>query len=173
MRMIPYGALRFYYEKMIAKWVLPNHYTFPLVAKVCADIGSLRGAQKVHALVVKFGFELDLFVRNSFIRCYSVCGRTSDARMVFDNGFVLDLVSWNSMIDGYVKNGELGLAREIFDEMYDRDIFTWNSMISGYVGVGDMDAARRLFEKMPSRDVVSWNCMIDGIRKDKRCFNGS
>ncbi|KAJ6327201.1 hypothetical protein OIU78_014139 [Salix suchowensis] len=88
----PYGALRFYYEKMIAKWVLPNHYTFPLVAKVCADIGSLRGAQKVHALVVKFGFELDLFVRNSFIRCYSVCGRTSDARMVFDNGFVLDLV---------------------------------------------------------------------------------
>lgn len=163
----PFGALRFYYEKMIAKWVLPNHYTFPLVAKVCADIGSLREGQKVHALVVKFGFELDLFVRNSFIRFYSVCGRTSDARMVFDNGFVLDLVSWNSMIDGYVKNGELGLAREIFDEMYERDIFTWNSMISGYAGVGDMEAARGLFEKMPSRDVVSWNCMIDGFARIK------
>ncbi|CAK7356212.1 unnamed protein product [Dovyalis caffra] len=163
----PFGALRFYYGKMIARWVLPNHYTFPLVVKVCADIGSLREGQKVHALVVKFGFELDLFVRNSFIHFYSVCGRASDAKLVFDIGFVLDLVSWNSMIDGHVKNGEVGLAREIFDEMSERDIFSWNSMISGYVGVGDMEAARGLFEKMPSRDVVSWNCMIDGYARIK------
>lgn len=163
----PLRALRFYYEKMIAKWLLPNHYTFPLVAKICAEIESVREGQKTHARVVKLGFEFDLFVRNSFIHMYSVCGRIQDARVLFDNGYVLDLVSWNSMIDGYVKNGEVGLARELFDEMPERDVFSWNSMISGYVGIGDMEAAKGLFEKMPSKDVVSWNCMIDGYAHTK------
>ncbi|EEF33600.1 pentatricopeptide repeat-containing protein, putative [Ricinus communis] len=161
----PFGALRFYYDKMIAKWVLPNRYTFPLLVKVCADIGSLKEGQKAHACVVKFGFEFDAYVRNSLLHMYSACGRVLDARLLFESGFVLDLVSWNSMIIGYVKNGDIGLARELFDEMPERDAFSWNSMISGYVGAGDVEAAKKLFDNMPSRDVVSWNCMIDGYAK--------
>ncbi|KDP45946.1 hypothetical protein JCGZ_11849 [Jatropha curcas] len=152
---------------MIARWVLPNHYTFPVVVKICADIGSLKEGKKAHAHIVKFGFEFDLFVRNSLMHMYSVCGRVWDARVVFDNGFVLDLVSWNSMIDGYVKNGDVNLARELFDDMPERDAFSWNSMVSGYVWLGNMVEAKQLFEKMPFRDVVSWNCMIDGYAKIK------
>uniref|UniRef100_A0A2N9FGS2 Pentatricopeptide repeat-containing protein n=1 Tax=Fagus sylvatica TaxID=28930 RepID=A0A2N9FGS2_FAGSY len=150
---------------MVGKWVSPNHYTFPLLVKVCADIGSLREGEKAHARVVKFGFESDLFVRNSLIHMYSVCGRIGDARMVFDAGPDWDLVIWNTMIDGYVKNGEVGIARELFDEMNERDVFSWNSMISGYVGIGDMEVAKGLFVRMTTRDVVSWNCMIDGYAR--------
>ncbi|GAV62336.1 PPR domain-containing protein/PPR_2 domain-containing protein [Cephalotus follicularis] len=159
------GALNFYYERMVAKWVLPNHYTFPLLVKVCAVIGSVREGQKAHALVFKCGFELDLFVRNSLMHMYSICGRICDAREVFDLGSVLDLVSWNSMIDGYVKNREVGAARKLFDQMPERDIFSWNSMIAGYVEIGDMMAARELFEIMSFSDVFSWNCMIDGYAR--------
>ncbi|XP_071722350.1 pentatricopeptide repeat-containing protein At4g18840-like [Rutidosis leptorrhynchoides] len=158
----PYGALSFYYEKMVAKCVLPNHYTFPLLGKVCAEVGSLRDGEKAHALVVKHGFSSDLFVRNSLIHMYSVCRQIGSAREVFDDGSVLDMVSWNSMIDGYVKNGEVEIARELFDQMPERDIFSWNSMIAGYAGTGDMERARELFEITPFHDVVSWNCMIDG-----------
>ncbi len=140
----PCSALGFYYGRMVGKWVSPNHYTFPLLVKVCADIGSLREGEKAHARVVKFGFESDLFVRNSLIHMYSACGRIGDARMVFDAGPDWDLVSWNTMIDGYVKNGEVSIARELFDEMNERDVFSWNSMISGYVGIGDMEAAKGL-----------------------------
>ncbi|GMY26665.1 pentatricopeptide repeat-containing protein At4g18840-like [Fagus crenata] len=149
----PCSALGFYYGRMIGKWVSPNHDNFPLLVKV-----------------VKFGFESDLFVRNSLIHLYSVCGRIGDARMVFDAGPDWDLVSWNTMIDGYVKNGEVGIARELFDEMNERDLFSWNSMISGYVGIGDMEAAKGLignvlvaryfFDQMPLRNVVSWNMML-------------
>jgi hypothetical protein len=84
---------------MVGKWVVPNH-TFSLLVKVCVEIGSVREGEKAHARVVKFGFEANLFGRNSLIHMYSVCGRIGDARMVFDAGPYLDLVSWNTMIDG-------------------------------------------------------------------------
>ncbi|EOA28902.1 hypothetical protein CARUB_v10025147mg [Capsella rubella] len=158
----PFGALRFYYDKIVGRSVLCNHYTFPLMVKVCEEAGLVKDAEKVHALVLKYGFGLDLFVRNSLIHMYLVCGRVCDAEKVFDGGFMVDLVSWNLMIDGYVKNGRMDFAREVFDEMPERDVFSWNTMLCGYVRVKDMEEARCLFENMPAPDAVSWNCMIDG-----------
>ncbi|WJX94855.1 hypothetical protein P8452_76231 [Trifolium repens] len=156
------AAFSFYYDKMIVRWIPPNHYTFPLILKLCIDNGCLREGEKGHARVVKFGFGSDLFVLNSLIRMYSIFGRIDDARLLFDASYVLDLVSCATMIDGYVKNGEIGVARKLFDEMSVRDVFSWNCMIAGYVAVGDLKTANELFEIMPDRDVVSWNCMIDG-----------
>lgn len=150
---------------MVGKFVWPNHYTFPLLLKVCADLGLVREGEKAHARVVKLGFELDLYVRNSLIHMYSVCGRLGDARMVFDLSYESDIVTWNTMIDGCVKNGDVGFARWLFDEMQERDVFSWNSLIGGYVGVGDVEAAKEFFDKMPCRDVVSWNCLIDGYAR--------
>uniref|UniRef100_A0A803PN46 Pentatricopeptide repeat-containing protein n=1 Tax=Cannabis sativa TaxID=3483 RepID=A0A803PN46_CANSA len=162
----PNSAIGFYYEKMVGgKNVVPNHYTFPILIKACAGLGSLREGEKAHSRIVKLGFELDLFVRNSLIHMYSFNGRVEDARVMFDEGSELDLVSWNSMIYGYVKNGGLSVARNLFDVMPERDVFSWNSMIGGYVEMGDIEAARQLFDEMPSRDVVSWNCMIDGYAR--------
>ncbi|KAL1371039.1 hypothetical protein HN51_001265 [Arachis hypogaea] len=159
------GALRFYYDRMISRCVEPNHYTFPILIKISGDVGSVGEGEKGHARVVKFGFESDLFVRNSLIRMYSVFGRVADARAVFEGSSVLDLVSYNSMIDGYMKNGGIGDARQLFDEMPERDVFSWNSLIAGYVEVRDLESANELFERMPVRDVVSWNCMVDGYAR--------
>lgn len=161
----PFGALRFYYEHVVGKCVVPNHYSFPLLVKVCGGIGSVREGEKAHARIVKYGFELDLYVRNSLIHMYSVCGSISNARLVFDAEPEFDLVSWNSMLDGYVKNGEVGVARTLFDVMPERDMFSWNSMVAGYVDIGDMEAAENLFEIMPYKDVVTWNSMIDGYAR--------
>lgn len=161
----PEKALAFYYDGMLKNCIFQNNYTFPVLVKACADMGCVRGGEKIHCHVVKCGFELDLYVRNALIHMYFVCCRIWDARKVFDMSSDSDLVSWNTMVYGYVKNGEVDVARQIFDGMCTRDVFSWNSMISGYVGVGDMAAAKELFEEMPFPDVVSWNCMIDGFAR--------
>nr|XP_043606814.1 pentatricopeptide repeat-containing protein At3g29230-like [Erigeron canadensis] len=158
-------ALAFYNQEMVQGFVPSNHFTYPLVVKVCGDLGLVKEGEKVHNRVVKDGFELDLYVRNSLIHMYAVCGKIKDAEMVFGLSLEMDMVTWNSMIDGYVKNGMVVFARELFDEMPERDVFSWNSMISGYVWIGDMVVAQELFDKMPCRDIVSWNCLIDGYAK--------
>ncbi|KAL5707046.1 hypothetical protein ACHQM5_025142 [Ranunculus cassubicifolius] len=159
------SGIMFYYKGMVRRCIVPNHYTFPLLGKMCGELGLSVEGKKMHGRSVKFGLEFDLFVRNSMISMYSLFGRIGDAQKVFDEMSELDLVSWNSMIDGYVKNGEVGSARKLFDEMPERDIVSWNSMIGGYVGIGDMETARMLFDRMYVKDVVSWNCMIDGYAR--------
>lgn len=161
----PLGALSFYYEKMVGESVVHNHFTFPILVKACAGIGSVREGGKAHSKVVRFGFGSDLFVRNSLIHMYSVCGSVGDARKVFDEMLELDLVSWNSMIHGYVKNGEVDVARKLFEVMPERDAFSWNTLVMGYVETGNMEAAKLLFDIIPDKDVVSWNCMIDGYAR--------
>ncbi|KAK3014828.1 hypothetical protein RJ639_008304 [Escallonia herrerae] len=102
----PNGAMNFYYHQMVAKFVTPNHYTFPLLFKMFDELASGGGGDKVHTLVLKHGFELDLFVKNALIHFYFVSGRILNARKVFGESPESDLVMWNTMIDGYVKNGE-------------------------------------------------------------------
>ncbi|CAH9080330.1 unnamed protein product [Cuscuta europaea] len=158
----PRTALAFYFHKIVKEGIFPNKYTFPVLINACADMCSLREGEKVHANVVKHGFELDLYIRNTMIHMYAVCRRVGDARKVFDMSLESDLVTWNAMIDGYVKNGEVGFAHQVFDTMPERDVFSWNIMISGYVGIGELGTAKQLFDNMPSRDIVSWNTLIVG-----------
>ncbi|KAL9684168.1 hypothetical protein QQ045_021602 [Rhodiola kirilowii] len=157
------GGLKFYEKEMVEKGcILPNHFTFPVLVKACAEMRCVSRGLKIHARVVRLGFNADLFVSNSLIHMYSVCGRIVDARTVFDEMLVRDLVSWNSVVDGYMKNGDVYMAIEVFRGMPERDVFSWNTMIAGCVVAEDMEAAKRVFDEMPVRDVVSWNCMLDG-----------
>lgn len=60
------GVLRINDEKMLTKCSEHNLYSYQFLVKICAKVGSLREGKKIHALAVKFGFGLDLFIRHSF-----------------------------------------------------------------------------------------------------------
>ncbi|XP_008788756.3 pentatricopeptide repeat-containing protein At2g44880-like [Phoenix dactylifera] len=161
----PEAALSFLRRRAPPSLVPPNHFTFPLLAKLFAELGLVSEGRSTHALIAKLGFEADLFIRNTLIYMYSSFGDVDAAKRLFDSNFESDLVTWNSMVDGYVKNGMVAAARQLFDEMPERDVVSWNVMIAWHAGAGDMGAAKELFLSMPERDVVSWNSMIDGYAR--------
>ncbi|KAK1293921.1 Pentatricopeptide repeat-containing protein [Acorus calamus] len=139
---------------------LPDRHTHPLLIRACAQRGSAREGAEAHCHAFKFGFLSDVFVVNTLITMYCVCGSLELARKVFDESPVLDMVSWNSMLTGCVRAGRVEDAVAVFDGMPERDVVAWNSMISAFARGGFVSEARRVFEETPCRDIVSWGAMI-------------
>lgn len=150
------------YTQMDKCCVKPDKFTFPFVLKACTRVMFRNMGFCVHGKVVKHGFEVNNFVRNSLIYFHANCGDLSVARVIFDASEKRDVVAWSALTAGYARRGELSVARSLFDAMPVKDLVSWNVMISGYVKQGEMAQARALFDEVPQRDVVTWNSMIAG-----------
>ncbi|XP_058102787.1 pentatricopeptide repeat-containing protein At4g38010-like isoform X3 [Magnolia sinica] len=107
------------YNHMRRNSVSPDNYTFPFVLKSCARLLFYQKGRELHAVSLKLGFEYDVFVQNSLIYMYSICGEIETACRVFDFMpiWVRDVVSWNSLISGYVQRGHCGNALDVFVKM--------------------------------------------------------
>ena len=68
------------YSLMRSEGFLPNNFTFPFVLKVCARLLDLQLGVKIHTLVVKAGFDYDVFVKTSLVCLYAKCGFLEDTR---------------------------------------------------------------------------------------------
>ncbi|KAL4199815.1 hypothetical protein AMTRI_Chr03g146680 [Amborella trichopoda] len=148
--------------------VLPDHFTFPIVAGACAMLSSFEQGRALHAQAIKMGFDSEDYTVNSLVHMYAKCGSLESARLLFDRSCCRDVVSWTAMVSGYAKSGELGQARKLFDEMPESNTVSWTAMIDGYAKAGDMNSARVLFDRMPKRDIVSWGAMISGYLQVNR-----
>lgn len=151
------------YGRMERMGVRPDNFTFPFLLKACTKLGWVSMGGELHCKIVKYGFGMDTFVRNSLVNFHANCGDLNVARLLFEESpAVQDVVAWSALIAGYARRGELALARGLFDEMPERDLVSWNVMMSLYAKRGRMDRARELFDQIPEKDVVSWNSMIAG-----------
>ncbi|XP_018478172.2 pentatricopeptide repeat-containing protein At2g37310 [Raphanus sativus] len=78
-------------------------------------LGSM--AEQVHGLVLRGGFDSDVFVSNGLITYYTKCDEVASARKVFDEMSERDVVSWNSMISGYSQSGSYEECKELYKAM--------------------------------------------------------
>ncbi|XP_061364402.1 pentatricopeptide repeat-containing protein At4g33990 [Gastrolobium bilobum] len=92
----------------------PDFYTFPPVLKACAH---LVDGKKLHCLVLKMGFEHDVFVAASLIHLYSRFGALDVAYKLFVDMPVRDVGSWNAMISGFCQNGNAVEALYVLNSM--------------------------------------------------------
>ncbi|KAG6382641.1 hypothetical protein SASPL_157679 [Salvia splendens] len=142
------AALNFFLQ-MRRTPVAPDFHTFPFVLKACGALqNSLPLARALHAQIVKLGFLIDVFVRNSISSAYCRFGDVDGAKGVFEGSLLRDVVSYNVMIDGFVKAGDIDLARELFDEMPERNAVSWGTLLAGYAKLDLPAEAIELFDSM-------------------------
>ncbi|GLT25727.1 hypothetical protein SLA2020_008370 [Shorea laevis] len=126
----------------------PNNFTFPFLLNSCARVSSVELGRQVHGHIIKFGFELDLFVRNALMHLYSVFRDLNDAQNVFDESLVRDLVSYNTMINGYAQVYQSGPALCLFREMQDSSIqpdeFTFVALLSACSFLNDPKIGKQI-----------------------------
>lgn len=92
------------YNGMLRSGVVPDDHTFPFVIKLCTDFGEVRKGLEVHGLLMKLGFDYDVFVNNTLMLFYGSFGDLVSAGKIFDEMSERDLVSWNSMIRVFTDN---------------------------------------------------------------------
>ncbi|XP_057479957.1 pentatricopeptide repeat-containing protein At3g62890-like [Actinidia eriantha] len=126
----------------------PDEYTFTFVITSCSHQGSLVYGEIVRGMVVKSGFESNLYVGNAVINLYSVFVKMEDAQKVFDEMSDRDVFSWTSLLRGYAKHGEMRRACEIFYQMPVLNEVSWTVVISGFVGAGRYVEALGYFREM-------------------------
>ncbi|XP_058090320.1 pentatricopeptide repeat-containing protein At2g13600-like [Magnolia sinica] len=91
-----------------------SHYTFSVTAKACREFKESRVGEELHSLVIKTGFDSNVFVASSLLDMYSKHRNIACARKIFDLMAEPNVVSWTSIITGYVQIGEGEEALELF-----------------------------------------------------------
>ncbi|KAA0057027.1 pentatricopeptide repeat-containing protein [Cucumis melo var. makuwa] len=149
----------------------PNISTFSSVIGACSVLAALEAGQQIQCQLMKTKFFTDIRMGSALIDMYSKCGRTDDARQVFDQMRERNVFSWTSMIDGYGKNGYPSEALKLFCIMQEKhqiqpNLVTFLSALSACAHGGLVEEGWEIFESM-ERDyslkpkMEHYACMVD------------
>ncbi|KAJ0488318.1 putative tetratricopeptide-like helical domain superfamily [Helianthus annuus] len=105
------------FTQMLQKGMQPNRLTFPIIAKACGKVGSIRYSEIVHGCVVKSEFSADVYVQTAMMDAYVKCGCVSVARQVFDKMPERDIASWNALLLGLAQLGVGDQVLLLFKQM--------------------------------------------------------
>ncbi|PIA63361.1 hypothetical protein AQUCO_00201001v1 [Aquilegia coerulea] len=91
-----------------------DQYTFGSVLKGIAYMSVVDLGMQVHSVIVKTGYERNVFSGSALLDMYSKCGRIRDAYAVFECIPERNAVSWNALIAGFSQMGDPGNAFRLF-----------------------------------------------------------
>lgn len=141
-------ALKLFAEIMVKGGVGIDAVTLTSVLPACTQSQEHHVGLLIHALAIKYGLDLEVYVSNSLIDMYSKFDRVDDAHCLFDGMVNRDVVSWNSIISAYDQLREPMIVLNLFEEMkstgFRPDAFTLTSLASAISQVGNPGNGRSL-----------------------------
>ncbi|XP_027367351.1 pentatricopeptide repeat-containing protein At4g38010 [Abrus precatorius] len=160
---------------LIYRWVVrngfvPDVYTVPSVLKSCAKFFGIIEVRQFHSVSVKSGLWCDMYVQNTFVHVYSICGDTVGAVKVFDDMLVRDVVSWTGLISGYVKAGLFNDAIALFSRMdVEPNVATFVSILGSCGKLGCLNLGKGIhglvFKYLYEKELAVCNAVLDMYMK--------
>ncbi|XP_010277732.1 PREDICTED: pentatricopeptide repeat-containing protein At1g28690, mitochondrial [Nelumbo nucifera] len=149
----------------------PNISTFVSVIGACSVLSAFELGQQIQSQLLKMKLFTDVRLGSALTDMYSKCGKTEDARRIFDHMPDKNVFSWTSMIDGYGKNGNPSEALELFNKMQNEhcirpNYVTFLSALSACGHAGLVARGQEVFMSM-ERDyslkprMEHYACMVD------------
>ncbi|CAO2821909.1 unnamed protein product [Amaranthus hypochondriacus] len=127
---------------------IDHELEFVSALKSCSSLKAVFQGQQIHSLILKIGFDSNIFIQNSLISMYVKCDQMGIAKKLFNSCSHLDFVSGNIMLMGYVKSGFLDDALQLFDVMPEKSCVAYTTMIMGFAKSDRWSFAIELFKRM-------------------------
>ncbi|KAM1053194.1 hypothetical protein FF1_000694 [Malus domestica] len=104
-------------QEMLQEHFYPDELTLASIVSSCGNVSSTTELMKIHAYMVKFGFDFFSSIANALISAYSKCGSICSASKCFNLVVEPDQVTWTSVICAYAFHGLSKEATEVFEKM--------------------------------------------------------
>ncbi|KAJ7568200.1 hypothetical protein O6H91_01G022800 [Diphasiastrum complanatum] len=169
------------FEEMKQEGMQPNNVTFVLLLKACASLAALEQGKELHCDIINRGFQSDVIVGNTLVDMYAKCGRTEDARELFNNMSERNVVSWNAMIAGYAQNGLSKEALALYEQMKQEGMqpnnVTLVLLLKACASLAALEQGKQLHCDVIKRgfqsDVIVGNTLVDMYAKCGRTEDAS
>ncbi|KAL8204642.1 hypothetical protein R6Q57_010265 [Mikania cordata] len=135
-----------------------------------ANLAAQELGKQVHCLVLKLGFESNLYVCNTLIDMYAKCSDIIAAKTVFLYTVEKDVISWTSIIVGLAQHGKAKEALSLYNDMISCGIkpnkVTFVGLIYACSHVGLVNKGCDLFKSMVDDyglkpNLQHYTCLLD------------
>ncbi|KAL2930447.1 hypothetical protein RDABS01_035857 [Bienertia sinuspersici] len=128
--------------------------------------GFASEAYQIYAVVIRLGYEWNLFVKNALLTALIRNGQLNDANKAFDGWWDKDIVTWNAMISGYVQfsPSEIpGFWSKMIGEGVMPDAFTFSVVLTSLAGVGNDKFAMQMHGQLVKFGHGSETCVGNSV----------
>lgn len=128
-------ALDTYDLMMVYESVKPSHITFATVFSACGGLKDVNCGRRNHGLVLKVGFDSNIYVSNALLCMYTKCGLNEDAFRVFEGIVEPNEVTFTTMMGGLSQTNQVKEALELFRLMLRKGICVDSVSLSTILGI--------------------------------------
>ncbi|KAJ4785699.1 Pentatricopeptide repeat superfamily protein [Rhynchospora pubera] len=152
-----------------------DKFTYSIIIRVCARLGSIEQGKEAHAGLLQSGFGLDLVVGTALVDLYGKWGSMEDACSVFDQMPRKNVITWNALIGGYAYHGMGSKAIEMLNQMVKEGFVpnhvTLLAVLVACAYTGMLGKGRSIFENMQKDYNVKpramhYACMVDFLGRE-------
>ncbi|KAE8779952.1 pentatricopeptide repeat-containing protein [Hordeum vulgare] len=130
----------------------PIQGTIVSVLPAYSQLGALQQGMRMHALSVKTGFNLDVYIGTCMVDLYAKCGKLADAMLFFEKMHKRSTGPWNAIMAGLGVHGHADKALSVFSRMQQEgvnpDHVTFVSLLAACSHAGLVDQGRSFFDMM-------------------------
>ncbi|KAJ7538126.1 hypothetical protein O6H91_11G035200 [Diphasiastrum complanatum] len=166
-------AVQMFWQMQVER-INSDKITFVRVLKACIRLRLLEEGRRIHAQIIQYGLDSDVYVDSCLVDLYGKCLSIEDACNVLNRMQSLDMVVCSGIITGYVKCGQAKKALNLFHQMLREgaklDSFIFVGVLKACASIRAVEEGRRVhalfIHKMRGKPgIIVENCLIDMFGK--------
>uniref|UniRef100_A0A5B7C8U4 Pentatricopeptide repeat-containing protein n=1 Tax=Davidia involucrata TaxID=16924 RepID=A0A5B7C8U4_DAVIN len=172
-------ALSLFCRMMHCDGMKPNEFTFVSALHACSFSESLTPAYQIYAMIVRFGFESNIFLVNAFLTALIRHNRLAEASQAFEQCLGKDIVSWNAMMAGYLQFSYSQVPNfwcRMNREGVRPDNFTFASILTGLAALSHLclgvQVHAQLVKSGHGSELCVGNSLVDMYLKNQNLVDG-